>query len=152
MTQPHHENAGNSHLKQLLQRGDEQFWGELWLATRQAESFAQLVPLMTLRKRALAAGLNGAKSAPLRVALIGGCTLYPLHELVAHFLAAQGLQAEIFVGDYDNYIAEVNHEVSPLYQFKPQVVVLVPSERRVQYPSQPMGLADIYQQYHKAGA
>ena len=46
----------------------------------------------------------------------------------------EGLPCELWVGDFDNYIAEVMDEESGLYQFAPQAVLIMPSEQRCRYP------------------
>lgn len=61
----------------------------------------------------------------VRVAIIGNSTLAFLKEPVEYALSQCGLPSDIFVGEFDNYISEILTEDSPLYQFCPQVVVLV---------------------------
>ncbi len=73
----------------------------------------------------------------LRIAILGGYTLYPLNELVDHYLSAArfplSYRAEFLLGDYDNYISEIIDESSRLYDFKPEVILFLPSHRRCQY-------------------
>ena len=69
-------------LKSLLKASNPAFWEKLRLATREASSFEDLIALATLRKRAGALGLKKPEAEPLRIALIGGYTLYPFRELL----------------------------------------------------------------------
>jgi FkbH-like protein len=122
-------------LKNLLRSQDAAFWEQLKSASLAAHEFDQLFLLSTLRKKALAKGLvpTGNATASLRIALIGGCSLYPFRELLEHFLAVQEIPHTLFVGDFDNYISEITEPDSPLYHFKPQVVLLLPSLQRCRY-------------------
>ena len=114
------------------------FWEKLAARSLEADSFDDLLFLSTLRKKAASRGLarpeNHARQ--LRLAIIGGFSLYPLHELIEHLLAAAGVSCELFIGDYDNYISEIMDENSELYQFQPQVVFLIPSDQRCKYQGQ----------------
>lgn len=128
----HRQPVGN--LKTLLREKAPEFWIALWEATRQAGAFVELLPLCTLRKRAEAAGIEGRPAAvPLRLALIGACSLYPLHELVAHMLASAGYAPALFVGQYDNYAAEILDGSSGLYDFAPDAVLVLPAPGRCRY-------------------
>ncbi len=123
-------------IKDLLRRGDPAFWTLLGQLTAQATAFDDLLFLSTLRRKAIARGFNSTAKAgqPLRVALLGGCSLYPLHEILVHLLAADGLTCEIHLGDYDNYISELSSAGGTLDQFKPDVIFLIPGEQRCKYP------------------
>ena len=122
-------------VKALLLRNDPSFWPALDSLTRQATEFSDLVFLSSLRKKALARGLKQTAEvpAPLRLAIIGGYSLYPLHELLTHLLESAGTPVELFLGDYDNHVAEIMDPESRLYRFKPQVVILLPGVQRCKY-------------------
>jgi FkbH-like protein len=127
-------------LKQRLQVGDESFWPELAAASRNAIDFGDLIALSTLRRRALQRGMavpERPKPVPLRLAILGAYSSYPLHDLITHLLATTGapspFQLELFLGEYDNYMAEALEEASALYAFKPEMVLLLPSARRCRY-------------------
>ena len=66
--------------------------------TEQAAEFDDLFFLSSLRKRAKDRGLAQPPSTgqPLRLAVLGGCSLYPLHELLTHLLETAGLAVELF--------------------------------------------------------
>jgi FkbH-like protein len=131
--------AGTKAPKALLDDGDPLFWTALSRESRQAQDFEQILPLSTLRKRGLKRGVahpEGQSPAPLRLAIVGGCSLYPFHELVEHFLLISpggGFRSQLFVGDYDNYVSEILDERSALYEFRPEIVLLIPSLRRCRY-------------------
>jgi FkbH-like protein len=128
----------NQDLKSLLLNNDLAFWEVLAARSLEADRFEDLLFLSTLRKKAAVRGLarTGNHSRQLRLALIGGFSLYPLHELIEHLLATAGVTCELFIGDYDNYISEIMDENSDLYQFQPQVVFLIPSDQRCKYQGQ----------------
>jgi len=65
--------------------------------------------------------------------MVGGYSLYPLHELIEHLCAVENLPVELWQGAYDNYVAEITDPGSELYAFAPQVVVVLPAERRCVY-------------------
>ena len=124
-----------SELKTLLLNGDPRFWEHLLALTRQAAAFDELLFLSLLRKKAHARKMSPPVAAPIktRLALVGGYSLYPLHELLEHFCEIQSTPIELWLGDYDNYISEVMDDDSELYAFKPQVVFMLPAERRCLY-------------------
>ena len=126
-------------LKQLLLASDPAFWDGLATATAATARFDELSFLSSLRKKAVARGLArpDVQPVPLRLAMLGGCTLFPLHELTVHLLDSAGLQVELFVGDFDNYVAEITEEGSALYEFKPDMVFLLPGAQRFRY-TQPL--------------
>src|SRR5260370_42626102 len=107
--------------------------GDETLAGRACED---LLLLSSLRKRAAQKGLV-AEQQSLRIAILGGYTLYPLNELIGHFLSAArfpiSYHAEFLAGDYDNYMAEILDESGRLYDFKPDVIVFLPSHQGFQY-------------------
>jgi FkbH-like protein len=120
-----------------LRQGEPRFWDSLARLTRDADSFEALFRLTVLRKKALARGLSRPIAAvpreKTRVALLGGYSLYPLHELLTHVLDVREQPAELFLGAYDNYTAEIMETSGELSAFRPQVVVLLPSEARCKY-------------------
>jgi len=120
-------------LKTLLRDGDPEFWPRLATLSREARDFEELFLLSSLRKKAHDRKLECKSSRKLRLAILGGYSLYPLHELIEHLCETENLPVELWKGDYDNYIAEIMDEDSALYSFAPEVVFLLPSERRCVY-------------------
>lgn len=120
-------------LKQQLKSGEAQFAHELRLATEQANEFDQLFALSTLRRKAGRLGLWPAASQSLRIALVGGSSLSPFSELLAHLLEVQGIHAELWLGQFDNYVSEITDPASGLYAFQPQAILILPSERNCRY-------------------
>ena len=122
-------------LKALLLSGDVRFWELLGGATRTACDFEELFLLSSLRKKAHARKLNPPKppKAKVRLAILGGYSLYPLHELIEHLCEVENFPVELWRGDYDNYISEIMDDGSGLYAFAPQVVFLLPAGRRCVY-------------------
>ena len=123
-----------STLKSLLLEGSPDFWVQLKALTNRAKDFEEMFLLSSWRKKAHARKLAALGSAePVRLAMLGGYSLYPLHELVDHLCEIQGTPVELWQGDYDNYVAEIMDEGSELYGFKPKVVLLLPAENRCKY-------------------
>ena len=121
-------------LLNLLRAGDASLWPALERAVKAASSFEELLALAAIRKRAAAKGVEEARPrAPLRLAMIGGYSLYPLRELVELSLFAEGFAPVLFTGEYDNHVAEILEPESPLYAFQPDVVYLHPPARRCRY-------------------
>ncbi len=123
-------------LKELLSREDPRFFHLLREQTLATPGCEDVLRLSSLRRKAIQKGLQPQQQT-VRLAVLGGYTPYPLNELIAHYLAtapvSAPLSAEYFLGDYDNYIAEIVEESSRLYQFKPEIVLLLPSHRRCHY-------------------
>jgi len=126
-------------VKALWSENNPKFWRELGLCSLRASSFAEVLPLSTIRKRAVKQGLehpDGATPVALKLAIVGGCSLFPFHDLTEHFLAVApcgGFRTDLFLGDYDNYVSEILEADSPLYQFAPDVVVVIPAFQRCRY-------------------
>jgi FkbH-like protein len=123
-------------IKDLLLGNNPAFWSRLEALTREQTEFDDLMFLSSLRRKAAARGVQrpGAPEKPLRLAILGGCSLYPLHELLTHLLAMAGVGCELFLGDYDNYVAEIMEPDGALYRFRPQAVLLLPGAQRCKYP------------------
>lgn len=126
---------GLGRLKELLARRDPQFFDALREMTAAVRGPDEVLMLSALRKRAARNGLARPQHS-VRIAMLGGFTLHPLNELIAHFLDAAGpdsSKTEFLLGDYDNYVAEIVEPSSLLYEFKPDVIFLVPSSRHARY-------------------
>ncbi|MFK4486106.1 HAD-IIIC family phosphatase [Bradyrhizobium sp. USDA 336] len=116
----------DAELKSLALSGDATFWGHLVARSRQATSFSELFFLSTLRKKTKLYA-PGSLQPRLRLALIGGYNLYPLHELVEHLLAIRGIECERFLGEYDNFVSEILDGSSSLYAFRPDLAFILPN-------------------------
>lgn len=76
------------------------------------------------RWRAQRTTAPGAESST-RVAVVGNSTLQFLRDPLEYLLAQRGIRAELWLGDFDNHMQDVLSPNSRLYQFGPQVVVLL---------------------------
>lgn len=120
-----------STLKGLLAKKDSEFWRVLRNATGSATSFESLFSLSRLRLKGIREAVPGRpETARSRIALLSGYTTWPLREIFEHLLEAQGISCDLFVGEFDNYVSEILEADSPLYSFKPNLVILIPSARR----------------------
>ena len=122
-----------SELKSLVRDHDSRFWHGLAEATRASMRLDQLLVLSSLRKRAMSKGIpqNNIVGEPARIALIGGYSLYPLSEVLEHCLAVAGIEPVFYLGDFDNYVAEITDAKSELLAFTPDVICILPSARLV---------------------
>ena len=122
-------------LKKYILEGDAEFWKVLGEQTLEAREFDELFFLSSLRKKARARNLPGhtETASRLRVAIVGGYSLYPFHELLEHLCETSSHPIELWMGDYDNYISEITDDASELYVFKPHVILMIPPERRCIY-------------------
>ena len=86
-----------TNLKQLLKDGNSEFWSHLAIASSKAGDFGDLFLLSSFRKKAHARGLArpDAGSARFRLAIVGGYSLYPLHELIEHLLEVKGIPCDL---------------------------------------------------------
>ncbi|HEY3861837.1 MAG TPA: hypothetical protein VGO59_08110 [Verrucomicrobiae bacterium] len=127
--------AETANLKTLLRDSDPEFWPRLKARTLKAREFEELIFLSSWRKKAHAAKIPAPAPAPklTRLAILGGCSLYPLRELLEHICEMQGTPLELWLGDFDNYHAEIMDDAGELYAFAPEAVMLLPSEKRCQY-------------------
>lgn len=143
-----------SSIKSLLLVGSPDFWPALRTFSEQASEFEELITLSALRRKALSRGLTppGGGGAQLRLALLGGCSLYPLHEVLSHLLATAGIDCELFLGDYDNYVAEIMEADSALYEFGPQIILLLPGVQRCRHSGSITDPADLVQTAAAAAA
>lgn len=122
-------------LKLLFSSRDDSFWRELERSSQRAETFSEMTVLSSLRKKTLKAGFGPSNSnaSPIKVALIGGSTLYPLSDFVEHMLCLAFGGVELMSGDYNNYVSEIHDPSSRLYEFKPNYVIVLPDERSCRY-------------------
>ncbi|MBF0435690.1 MAG: HAD family hydrolase [Magnetococcales bacterium] len=122
-------------IKSLLISKRPEFWQALKQASQDAVSLEEILFLATLRKRADASKdippVDGVTS--LRIAILGGYSLYPLRELIEQSLFAVGYVSHCYLGAYDNYTSEILDDTSDMVAFKPEVVILLPSQRRHSY-------------------
>lgn len=127
--------SDNQTLKSLLASGHDTFWQQLAKRTAIAKEFDDLSFLSTLRRKAIAREFfpPSQNFAPMKLAMLGGGTLFPLCELVGHTLYMQDNRCEIWSGDYDNYIWELMDESSPLYSFKPDFIFILPQASKYKY-------------------
>jgi FkbH-like protein len=102
--------------------------------TRIATKFGEILGLHRKRLRAQRDGRWSGEGAPVRLGIVGGCTLRPLADLIEHFAAVFGnAPVETWTGDFDNYVSEILDPQSDLYAFKPNVVLVIPSESRCRF-------------------
>ena len=128
------QSAAPRQLKELIRNLDVGFFPRLREESSGATQFGQVLALHNLRKRAEAAGLLLPNRDSLRVAMVGGATLRPLADLVEHFTSVLcDAKVDFWVGEYDSYVSEIMDPHSELYEFKPNVILVLPASGRCQY-------------------
>jgi FkbH-like protein len=133
------------------------FWEDLRVASVAAQSAADVIALSSLRRRA--ERLNVTKPTAdqrlsCRVALLGAYASYPLSEIVSHFLATSQppMAVELLLGEFDNYVSEVMEADGALVQFKPDVVIMLPSAERCRFDGPLTASSEIPRSQAAAGA
>jgi hypothetical protein len=64
---------------------------------------------------------------------LGSYTFHPLATLLTQILHGDGLETQLQVGDFDNYVAELTSPAGELQTFKPEVIVVLPGAQRCRY-------------------
>jgi len=125
----------NNHLKDLLISGNPEFWIQFNEYGQKDSHIHDILKLVALKKKALTRGMSPPwqNSRKTRMAILGGYTLHPLHELISHFCELQGEPCEIQLGDFDNYISEIMDQESDFHRFSPEVALIIPSANRCRY-------------------
>lgn len=120
-------------LKDALEKKNPDFWKMLRQRTQEATELEDFLFLSNLRKKAASQVTLQPAPRNIRIALIGGNNFHPLSDVVEHLLFFAGYSGDFFIGEFDNYVAEVRDNESPLVAFRPEVIFLVPSERTCRY-------------------
>lgn len=125
----------NGYLKELLHRRDILFWDLLDRATRKESECSNLILLSALRRKAISQGFVRDKinKRHIRLAILSGYNTYPFREILEHLLESNGITVELWLGNYNNYVSEILDESSALYAFKPDHVLIIPSEDICKY-------------------
>lgn len=122
-------------LLRLLEEKSDQFDEALRRAVLAADTLESVLRLATIRKKAVRSNVPLKEGTPLRLALVGAYSFFPLQEVLGLHLWALGFKCEVLVGEFDNYVSELmdSDPNAALNKAKPQVVVVMPSEVRCRY-------------------
>jgi FkbH-like protein len=121
-------------VKRSFIENDPAFEPALRSSTAGCVEFSQALLLHNIRRRALRDGRLTEPGKALRLAVVGGCTLSPLADLIEHFASVLAdVRIELWKGEFDNYVSEILDEGSELFEFKPDLVLLLPSVHRCRY-------------------
>jgi FkbH-like protein len=74
-------------------------------------------------RQALGGNVPRAAGKPVRLALLGSCTMAQLHAAIRVAGLRRGIQIEIYENDYGQYWQELTDSSSALHAFKPTVVL-----------------------------
>lgn len=128
-------------LKDLLRNRDEAFWPELKQRTEKAKTLSELMALSSFRKRADKVMPQGTdqSSEALKVALVGGSTLYPLSDLIEHTVSTASGAVRVSSGEFNNFRSELLESSPEIDEFGPTIFIVVPDEKSCCYSG---GLTD----------
>jgi FkbH-like protein len=140
-------------LASLFAAQDPAFHDRLREETAEVEQFSKLLALINHRKRAGKKGFTRRGNTSIRLAIAGGASLRPLADLVVHFVEVLAeTRVELWVGEFDNYHSEILDPSSELYTFQPELVFVLPSERRCRYEGNPLdSLVEQIEAVNRAG-
>lgn len=114
-------------LKQQCLARDPAFWNSLRAALSLPHDPSDLLTLLTLRKKAVAAGIPRPSAESVRVAVLGGVTLYPLVDWTLLQLDGHNIAATSHTGAFDDYRASSLSDDPALLALRPDVIALLPS-------------------------
>ncbi len=123
-------------LKSLLKNRDDEFWSELKLRTKTVTSFGELAALSNLRKRADAVMPRAADALTddvIKLAIVGGSTLYPLSDLVEHTISTNVGAVRVMSGEFNNFRSELLESSEEINDFGPGVLVVIPDDKTCRY-------------------
>src|SRR5277367_5587139 len=69
-------------VRDCLVHRDERFWARLGEFSRATSDFSDLLAAATMRRRAVKAAIPGGPARAIKLAIVGGSSLSPLHELI----------------------------------------------------------------------
>ncbi len=76
-------------------------------------------------RRVVAQPPQNLATKPIRLALLGSCTLSHLHSAIRVAGMRRGLWIETYESDYGQYLQELEDPASALHEFKPNAILLV---------------------------
>lgn len=87
-------------------------------------------------KRELLAGIeaakaSGAKILEKRIAILGGSTTHDIRDILKLFLLNNGIKAEFYESEYDQYWNDVMFDNAELVEFKPDIIFVHTSTRNI---------------------
>lgn len=81
---------------------------------------------------------------PLRIAVLGTCSIQQFVLVLRLFLYEEHIPAVLYEGEYDSILSDVLNKESAFYAFKPNIVILLPHYTDIKnYPRQLSGEKDI---------
>lgn len=85
----------------------------------------EIPQLLKLARRYAKSYVTGEKD--LRVAVLGSYSIQHFVSVLRFLLHEEGIDANIYEGEYDGILMDVLNDDSELYEFKPSIVILLPS-------------------------
>lgn len=85
----------------------------------------EIPQLLKLARRYAKSYVTGEKD--LRVAVLGSYSIQHFVSVLRFLLHEEGIDANIYEGEYDGILMDVLNDDSELYEFKPSIVIMLPS-------------------------
>ena len=85
----------------------------------------EIPQLLKLARRYAKSYVAGEKD--LRIAVLGSYSIQHFVSVLRFLLHEEGIDADIYEGEYDGILMDVLNDDSELYEFKPSMVILLPS-------------------------
>lgn len=76
---------------------------------------------------------NGKEWLDKRVAILGGSTTHDIKDILELFLLAQGIRADFYESEYNQYWQDIMFDNATLEQFNPDVIFIHTSNRNISY-------------------
>lgn len=99
-------------------------WGVLRAAVLEPFSLLELQQLNRRLQSDASVWQSFVRGRTLRIAVLGGYTTQPIVQLLLPLVLAEGYWAEVYEATYNTFETEPLDERSPLYQFRPNIIVL----------------------------
>lgn len=95
------------------------------------EQLGDVLKLMKVSRK-----IKNKEDAELKIAVEGSCSIQFFVQIFRYLLKENGIEANIYEGDYNSIVLDVLDETSPLYQMQPKFVLLLTDYRDIKaFPS-----------------
>lgn len=71
------------------------------------------------------------ETADVKIAVLGSCSIQYFVKVLRLLLYKEGIYADIYEGDYNGIKMDILNEMSPLFQFRPHILIIIPDYRDI---------------------
>lgn len=72
------------------------------------------------------------KTYDIKIAVLGSCSIQYFVKFLNYFLTKNGIQSKIYEGEYQGIAMDVFQKKSPLYEFSPDFIIILPYYKDIQ--------------------